>query len=145
MADESKAGRGKATWTTIRFRKQWSRVWKGTNNGVERSCNTSSITYRKTLWPACYPKDAWYEWGSKIKARKTEEATEGSSTGVSKKVTEEEGRADLKVALQVAPTEVRLLKAVWLSGWHSKIVTSSVPQTCSANGRICVRTNFEQL
>lgn len=48
----------------------------------------------------------------KSKQRKTEEATEGSSTGVSKKVTEEEGRADLKVALQVAPTEVRLLKAV---------------------------------
>lgn len=48
--------------------------------------------------------------------RRTEEATEGSFTGVSKKVTKEAGGADLKVASQLASTKVGLLKAVDFSG-----------------------------
>ena len=98
---------------------------------VEGSCNTSSITKENSstnMLNQSKSKDSMSE-SVNSKLRETDEATQGSSTGVSKKVTEEGRRADLKVISQIASTEVRLLKAVRLPGWHSKIVTSSVPKT----------------
>lgn len=113
---------------------------------VAGSCNTSSITKENSstnTLTQSKSKDGMSE-SEKSEQKKTEEATQGSSTGVSKKVTEEGGRADLKVVSQIAPTEVRLLKAVRLPGWHSKIVTSSVPKTVGMGGFVLepTRNNF---
>lgn len=80
----------------------------------------------------------------KSEMREAEEATQGSSTGVSKKVSEEGGRADLKVVSRIAPTEVRLLKAVQLPSWHSKIVTSSVPKTVGMGGFVLEPTYSDE-
>lgn len=71
---------------------------------VAGSCNTSSITKENSstnTLTQSKSKDGMSE-SEKSEQRKTEEATQGSSTGVSKKVTEEGGRADLKVVSQIA-------------------------------------------
>ena len=63
---------------------------------IEGLCNTSSTLTQSQS------KDGMSE-SVMSELMKTEEATQGSSTGVSKKVTEEGGRADLKVVSQIAP------------------------------------------
>ena len=80
------------------------------------------------------PKDDTNETLISFEERKPQEAKGRSFNDVTKRVAEKDKGADLKVASQVAPTEVRLLKAVRLPGRHSKIVTSSAPKTKGMGG-----------